>query len=167
MGPSHLTNVTLQSTIELFTAVVAPTAILSALMFYFGWVRARTLYGYFGVDISILQFNSTEYILRSAEVLFKPVIFATMFLAVMLGVSFLIELIERRAKKIVRYSVRGALLSLFLLTIALALRGFLPHRNPFLASISLAFSGTLILILHRVYLHKDKGKPQPIVVALA
>lgn len=48
--------------------VVAPSALLAALMFYFGWVRTNALYLSFGIDQSLLQFSTQDYALRSIQI---------------------------------------------------------------------------------------------------
>ena len=42
-------------------------AVLAAILFYFGWARARATYAYFGVDISVVNFSASDYILRSVD----------------------------------------------------------------------------------------------------
>ena len=51
-------------------AVLAPTALVTALAFYFGWARTNALVSYFGIDPSMLGFSTQDYLLRSADVLF-------------------------------------------------------------------------------------------------
>lgn len=51
------------------------TVVLSAVLFYFGWARTRATYGYFGVDVSVLNFSVSDYVLRSTSTAF-PLLFA-------------------------------------------------------------------------------------------
>jgi hypothetical protein len=53
-------------------AVIAPTTLITALAFYFGWRRERAFAGYFGVDPSTLGYSTTDYVLRSVDALFVP-----------------------------------------------------------------------------------------------
>jgi hypothetical protein len=50
-------------------SLLGPTTVLAALMYYFGWVRTRAFYAYFGVDVDSLGLSTSDYTLRSAEVL--------------------------------------------------------------------------------------------------
>jgi hypothetical protein len=51
---------------------VAPTTLLTALLYYFGWSHAYWFFNYFGVDSSLLGFTSTDYLMRSVDALFVP-----------------------------------------------------------------------------------------------
>jgi hypothetical protein len=52
--------------------LLSQTAVLTALLFYFGWVRSRETYGYFGVDVELLGFSASDYVLRSVNSAFRP-----------------------------------------------------------------------------------------------
>ena len=54
--------------------VVAPTTLLVALAYYFGWRREEAFAGYFGVDPALLELSTDEYVLRSVDALFAPVV---------------------------------------------------------------------------------------------
>ena len=62
----------LRGVLQSVGAVVAPTTLVTALAFYFGFVRTDSLFGYFGIDGSLLGFSSQDYVLRSADALFLP-----------------------------------------------------------------------------------------------
>jgi hypothetical protein len=47
--------------------LASQAAVLAAVLFYFGWARARATYAYFGVDISVVNFSASDYILRSVD----------------------------------------------------------------------------------------------------
>lgn len=46
------------------------TVVLTAVLFYFGWARVRATYAYFGIDVSVLNFSVSDYVLRSVSVAF-------------------------------------------------------------------------------------------------
>jgi hypothetical protein len=46
-------------------AFVSQVGVITAILFYFGWARARATYGYFGLDVSVLDFSVSDYVLRS------------------------------------------------------------------------------------------------------
>jgi len=62
--------------------VVAPTTLVTGLLFYFGFARTRAQGAYFGIDTSVLGFSSQDYLLRSVDTTFWPV---SMILLLSLG----------------------------------------------------------------------------------
>ena len=63
----------LSAAVDFVTRVVAPASLLTAVLYYFGYVRELALFGYFGVDLGSLQFSTTDYLVRSAGTVFLPV----------------------------------------------------------------------------------------------
>src|SRR5919106_2211839 len=61
---------------EVITTFVAPTTLVGALVFYFGWTRTRAWWLYFGVDPSVLGFSNQDYVLRSVNALFPALLVA-------------------------------------------------------------------------------------------
>jgi hypothetical protein len=53
-------------------AIVAPTTLLTALLFYFGWSRAYWFYIYFGVNSTLLDLTTRDYVQVSLDALFVP-----------------------------------------------------------------------------------------------
>lgn len=45
-----------RTTSAVLAGLASQAVILTAVLFYFGWARAKATYGYFGVDISVLDF---------------------------------------------------------------------------------------------------------------
>ena len=58
--------------IKILGAIVAPTTLLTALLYYFGWSHAYWFCDYFGVNSTVLGFTSTDYVMRSVDALFVP-----------------------------------------------------------------------------------------------
>ena len=54
-------------------AIVAPITVLTALMFYFGWVYTNALFQHFGIEAPVLEFSNQDYILRNAQALYIPI----------------------------------------------------------------------------------------------
>jgi hypothetical protein len=71
--------------VGLVAAVVAPTTLITALAYYFGYRRERAFAGFFGIDVSALNFTTTDYVLRSVDALFVP---AVVVLLVAFGAVF-------------------------------------------------------------------------------
>src|SRR5215472_13847652 len=57
---------------KILGAVVAPTTLLAALLYYFGWSHAYWFCNYFGVNSTVLGFTTTDYLMRSVDALFVP-----------------------------------------------------------------------------------------------
>jgi hypothetical protein len=62
-----------RSALELIGLVAAPTTILAAFAFFFGWTFTNVRTSYFGIDPSTLGFSTQDYLLRSTDALFVPV----------------------------------------------------------------------------------------------
>jgi hypothetical protein len=58
--------------LQLISTMIAPTTLVTALLFYFGWVRTNTLFQYFGVEANMLRYSTSDYLLRSVEASFIP-----------------------------------------------------------------------------------------------
>jgi hypothetical protein len=52
--------------------IVAPTTLLTALLFYFGWSHAYWFFDYFGVNSTLLGLTTRDYVQRSLDGLFVP-----------------------------------------------------------------------------------------------
>jgi len=73
-------GVTGERLLELLSTVIAPTTLVTALLFYFGWMRTNTLFQYFGIEATMLRFSPSDYVLRSVDTTFIPMS-AVIFLA--------------------------------------------------------------------------------------
>ncbi|WP_109211239.1 MULTISPECIES: hypothetical protein [Microbacterium] len=62
------------------SSFVAPLTLVTALLFYFGYVSTREFFRYFGVDVDIIGLSTQEFVMRSPGALFIPVM-ALMLLA--------------------------------------------------------------------------------------
>jgi hypothetical protein len=63
----------LASSLEAFAKAVAPITLLTALLFYFGWVYTNSRTLYFGIDPSVIGFSTQDYLLRSVNAIFVPI----------------------------------------------------------------------------------------------
>ena len=60
--------------ISIGTNIIAPTTLLGALLFYFGYVSSRSQYAYFGVDVDTVGLSTQDYIMRSPQPLLVPLL---------------------------------------------------------------------------------------------
>ncbi|ANZ28501.1 hypothetical protein A4U64_26790 (plasmid) [Rhodococcus sp. WB1] len=70
---------------RIFGEFVAPTTLLTALLFYFGWAHVYWFFDYFGVDSTVLEPSIREYIMRSVDALFVPLIAIAVSGTVLIG----------------------------------------------------------------------------------
>ncbi|MGD9529514.1 hypothetical protein [Pseudonocardia sp.] len=70
--------------LAVLTAILAPTTLLTAVMFYFGWSFSYHYFDSLGVEFTVLGFTTQDYLLRSVDPLFVPVVvLAALVLAVL------------------------------------------------------------------------------------
>jgi hypothetical protein len=75
---------------------VAPTTLVTALLFYFGWAHVYFFFDYFGIDSSVLGASTSDYVMRRVDALFIPVItFGAVGLGLMWGYVALPERVRR------------------------------------------------------------------------
>jgi hypothetical protein len=76
----------LPSVTRLLTEIVAPTTLVTGLLFFFGWGHAYWFFHYFGVDSAALGLSRSDYLMRSVDGLFIPLaVVAALGLAVAWG----------------------------------------------------------------------------------
>src|SRR4051794_26460224 len=67
-GPHRWSN--LLDQLSAVAGVVAPTTVLTALLYYYGYVATYARFAYFGVDLATLRLPTQELVLRSVAVLY-------------------------------------------------------------------------------------------------
>ncbi|WP_370616709.1 hypothetical protein [Mumia sp. Pv 4-285] len=63
---------------RILAQVVAPVTVLTGLLFFFGWSRATAMFGYFGLNPTVLGLSTTDYLLGAQDGLFVPVAFVAL-----------------------------------------------------------------------------------------
>lgn len=93
--------------VYLIAAIGSPLALVAALLFYFGWVRAAVQANELGYDPSVMDLSTTDYILKSIYVLFLPLVF-------LLVIALALHSLHRMVIAVVgRSPRRQAILSIF------------------------------------------------------
>lgn len=72
--------------LQLIATIASPVALVTALLFYFGWVRTTVQANELGFDPSILNLSTTDYVLGNINVLFFPLM---LLVIVSLGLHWL------------------------------------------------------------------------------
>lgn len=83
---------TVERWMGLLSSVVAPVTLVTALLFYFGYVSSRAQYLYFGVDVDTIGLSTQDYVMRSPQALLVPL------LVIALGTVALL-LLHRRLRR--------------------------------------------------------------------
>lgn len=150
-------------------SVVAPTTLLTALLFYFGWSHAYWFFAYFGVNSTILGLTTQDYLLRSIDGLFVPLTVVTSIglLARWAHIIFKTRLGPKSRAVVLRVLVPASAIS-GLILLAIGLWGMFA-RTVFefhfeVSPLSLA-SGVLLLSyashLHRSTMSTDTDSVEP------
>jgi len=63
-----------ENALRLIATIGSPLAFGTAFLFYFGWVRARTQARALGFDSSIMNLSTADYILKSIDALYIPLV---------------------------------------------------------------------------------------------
>lgn len=74
VGAGIDTSTALPQALKIAGAVVAPSSLLTALMFYFGRQWANGFFRYLGVHFTVLDFTVQDYLIRSVDGLILPLI---------------------------------------------------------------------------------------------
>jgi uncharacterized membrane protein len=84
--------------LKIVGSVVSQAAVLSALLYYFGWARARAVFDYFGLDSATVGYTTADYVLNSVPATFEPIVIALVLVALVPTFHryFVIPLIQRK-----------------------------------------------------------------------
>lgn len=59
---------------EVAVLLGAPALALTALLYYFGWARSAAMADFLGFDADVLGYTTREYLLRSVDTLYRPIL---------------------------------------------------------------------------------------------
>lgn len=82
---NHQQDTATTATLKAVSTVASQAALITALLYYFGWVRTQAFYQHFGVDTSLLAFTTTDYVLRSLNSAFPPLAILALVALLLLG----------------------------------------------------------------------------------
>lgn len=97
--------------VELAASAAALTAVSSAVLYYYGWLRMHGYYDYFGIPLDAIGISNSQFILRSVAALFQPILIGLLFFLGYRGFTATQTFSEstiRRARKLATWS--GAVL---------------------------------------------------------
>lgn len=157
----------LERATRLLGGVVAPVTVLTALLYYFGFVRTNALYLYFGVDTSVLGLTTQDYLLRGTEAVYGPL--AALILALLGGLwlhglldNLVAEESQRRGLRNVAIALLGGGTALMLLGLSEIVAPDLDvlGRYELLYPIALGI-GTTSVAYGRSLLRRLRAAPEP------
>ena len=106
--------------------IVTPVTLISTLLFYFGYVSARSQYEYFGIDVDTIGLSTQDYVMRSPQPLLVPLLVLTLLAVAALLVHNAIHPTATAVRRSIRVIVAVLLLGVAGL-IAYPLVGQLPY----------------------------------------
>jgi hypothetical protein len=72
--------------LEAIGLVVAPSSVITALLYFFGWVRTGAYFAYFGLDRSVLRLSTQDYLLRTPELALRPGVFVLLIAVLLVAI---------------------------------------------------------------------------------
>jgi hypothetical protein len=128
-----------RSILETIGRVVAPVTLITALLYYFAWVRTAAIFSHFGVDQRILAYSVEDYLLRSAGVAFRPLAFVLLAVATSIALWYGLARIANRPNLVKPVALLLVVLASCLLIYGVTvLFGLLHVRKPLWAGVALA-----------------------------
>lgn len=154
--------------VELLGPLLLTSGAVTSLLYYFGYVRERELFAYFGVPVSSLDLTTTDYVVRSAQAVFVPV--TSVALVAVVAVALHHVLLVRAPQDVPRGWRRGwaACAGLAAALVAVGAAGALGRPVLVGATVSaLALGGGALLLGYAAWMAGlDPGLPAPVHQAL-
>jgi hypothetical protein len=104
-------NLTVRAAIETASLIIPPVSLLTVLAYWFGWSLTNTRAAYFGIDQSTLGFSTQDYLVRSADAAFVPVMVLLLAALVAVGVHRLARDTVRRGVALRALALAGVFLT--------------------------------------------------------
>jgi hypothetical protein len=143
--------------------VVAPTTLLTAVLYYFGYMHAWYFFGYFGLNSTMLGFGTVDYLIRSVDALFVPVTSAAILgLLALWGNALLVpRLRSRRVRRTNARIMRGIAATGVTLAIVSLVLTFATSRSPgsLVALAPVGFGLGVLVTAYAVHLHRVVAAP--------
>lgn len=143
-GPTPLDHVS--RWIGVASSVIAPVTLLTALLFYFGYVSSRAQFRYFGLDVDTIGLSTNDFVMRSPQVLLVPLLGVAL---VAMGL-LLVHVRVRRHPPSAATVARGMAVALLTLVVGLVLLlgyAWFGRWRPYpLVTPALLGAGTAVLI---------------------
>ncbi|MBO0821219.1 MAG: hypothetical protein J2P26_10245 [Nocardiopsaceae bacterium] len=160
-SPDVPANLNLPALSRLFGNVVAPTTLLTAVLYYFGYLHAWYFFGYFGLNSTALGFGTVDYLIRSVDALFVPVTSAAILgLLALWGNALLVPRLRRAGRTTARIT-RGIAAGGAALAIVSAVLTFATSGSPgsLVALAPVGFGLGVLVTAYAVHLRRVLAAP--------
>jgi hypothetical protein len=151
-----------RSILDVIGLVIAPSALVTALAFFFGWTETNARAQHFGIDPSTLDYSTRDYLLRSADALYVPLGAVVIAALSALGAHALISAVLRNRSPLVARAASSsiALVGAMLLGFGIWAVFRSPLFGTFFLFPSLAPGVGAILLGYAI--HRLRGRLQPV-----
>ncbi|TWP50329.1 hypothetical protein FKR81_21795 [Lentzea tibetensis] len=139
--------------------VVGPAGVLTAIVYYFGYVSTRAFYAYFGVSVSALNFSPTTYLVRSVDIVFQPAVTLLVAALVVLGAHVVVRTVLKRVPPKVARRVVAVLGCVAVALLGVGLFGLYGGLLGLFAPLALA--GSALLAEYVVWTTGEYATPPP------
>jgi hypothetical protein len=150
-------RVTVPGWLQIIGAIVAPSSVIISLAVWLVWVRTKAYFEVLGIDETLINFSTQDYLLRSYDVLDRPLAGMLVVGLLMLGAH---SLVKRKFAERFRERRRVGL-AVMLVAVALLITGSVGAVSqqplPFSAQIpstQLSFAGGVALLSYGLHLSR-------------
>jgi hypothetical protein len=149
------------------TKFLPPITLISALLFYFGYVSARSQYEYFGIDVDTIGLSTQDYVMRSPQPLLVPLLVITLLAVAGLLLHNAVHPTETGVRRATRATVVLLLIGVAGL-LAFPLIGQVPYYALFVPGVIGLASATLAYLTYlRRTLNPQLGSQRSLIALLA
>jgi hypothetical protein len=117
-----------RNAVQLLGSVIAPSAVVTGLLYYFGYAYNEALYGYFGIDQTTLGLSTQSYLLKSSYPMLWPLI-AILLICLLWASLHSIVLLAMRSPK-GGTTLRALGIASFVIGLAVLLVGLISALRP-------------------------------------
>jgi len=151
--------------ISFAAGIITPVTLLSALLFYFGYVSSRSQYEYFGIDVDTIGLSTQDYVMRSPQPLLVPLLVLTLLAVAGLLLHNAIRPTATGVRRAAQVAAAVLVLGVAAL-LAFPLIGQLPYYAlivPAVIGLAAAALGYIISLRRKV---DPEANPQRVLIAL-
>ncbi|GGT02069.1 hypothetical protein GCM10010156_70000 [Planobispora rosea] len=154
---------------QLLGTVVAPTSLLTALLYFFGWNYTYWLFHEFGVNATVLGFSTVDYLINSQQVLFVPLTAAALITLVALWAHAALRarIAAGAQSRLLRHAVPAMMLTGVILMLAGVASVFTRTAlNRYLAAAPLCLAAGVLLLAYTRRLRSEPAGGRPALSAI-
>jgi hypothetical protein len=153
--------------LTVFSSILAPTTVLTALLFYFGTQHANAFCGWFGVHYSVLGLSLSDYLIRASDGMTVPItVVAAIGLAVLWGYRLLEHRLSPKVWQTLLRRIGPVMAFSGIALVALGLTGLadpaLLYRFPGLPGVCIAVGFLLFPLADRLHQLRTGSRSAPI-----